>query len=220
MPPSALAVLARLRAHYGAPAPHRSEDPLAELVQTILSQHTSDVNTARAYASLRANVGSWEAIRQAPTAQIADAIRLGGLAEVKAPRIKAALESIWQEHGALSLDFLRALDVEAGRRYLTTLGGVGPKTAACVLLFALNKPALPVDTHVFRVSRRLGLIGPRTPAARAHLELEPGLPPSDVYDFHVLLIGHGRQLCKALRPRCSSCPLADVCPRVGIGPSA
>ncbi len=143
MPPSALAVLARLRAHYGAPAPHRSEDPLAELVQTILSQHTSDVNTARAYASLRANVGSWEAIRQAPTAQIADAIRLGGLAEVKAPRIKTALESIWQEHGALSLDFLRALDVEAGRRYLTTLGGVGPKTAACVLLFALNKPALP-----------------------------------------------------------------------------
>ena len=216
MSPSSSAVLARLRAHYGAPAPHQSEDPLAELVQTILSQHTSDVNTARAYASLRANLGSWEAIRAAPTAAIADAIRAGGLAEVKAPRIKAALESIWQEHGALSLDFLRDLDVEAGRHYLTTLEGVGPKTAACVLLFALGKPALPVDTHVFRVSRRLGLIGPRTPAARAHLELEPELPPSDVYDFHVLLIRHGRQLCKALHPRCAACPLADVCPRVGV----
>ncbi len=216
MPPSATTVLARLRAHYGTPAPHRSEDPLGELVQTILSQHTSDVNTARAYANLRARFGSWEAVRTAPTPLIADAVRAGGLAEVKAPRIKAALESIWQERGALSLDFLRDLDVEAGRRYLTALDGVGPKTAACVLLFSLNKPALPVDTHVFRVSRRLGLIAPRTPAARAHLELEPQLGPADVYDFHVLLIRHGRQLCKALRPRCSACPLEDVCPRVGV----
>jgi endonuclease III len=141
--PSVSLVLARLRAHYGAPAPPRPNDPLAELVQTILSQHTSDVNTERAYASLVATFGSWDAIRTAPTRQVADAIRAGGLARVKAPRIIAVLESIYRQHGRLSLDFLADMETEDARRYLTALGGVGPKTAACVLLFACNKPALP-----------------------------------------------------------------------------
>ena len=143
MPPSAALVLARLRDYYGAPAFRPPNDPLAELVQTILSQHTSDVNTDRAFASLWATFGSWGAIRTAPVARVADAIRSGGLAEVKAPRIIGVLDAIWRDRGELSLDFLRGLDVEEGRRYLTALGGVGPKTAACVLLFACDKPALP-----------------------------------------------------------------------------
>jgi endonuclease-3 len=216
VPPSAALVLARLRKHYGAPAPRPPNDPLAELVQTILSQHTSDVNTDRAFASLWSTFGSWEAIRTAPVGRVADAIRSGGLAEVKAPRIVGVLEAIRRDRGELSLDFLRDLDVEEGRRYLTALGGVGPKTAACVLLFACDKPALPVDTHVFRVSRRLGLIGPRAGVAQAHRALEAIVPPAEDYAFHMLLIRHGRETCKALRPRCPTCPLDDVCPKVGV----
>jgi endonuclease-3 len=209
-------VLERLRAQYGPPRPPQPNDPLAELIQTILSQNTSDANSGRAFEGLTDRFGSWEAIRGASTAEVADAIRSGGLAEVKAPRIKAALEEIHRRQGDLSLDVLRDLDVEEGRAYLTSLGGVGPKTAACVLLFALGKPALPVDTHVYRVSRRLGLIGPKVSAEQAHRDLERAVPAARVYDFHVLLIRHGRQICKAPRPRCSVCPLDEVCPKVGV----
>jgi endonuclease-3 len=209
-------ILGRLGAHYGPPRTPRPNDPLAELVQTILSQNTSDANSGRAFESLMGRFRSWEAIRAAPTQEVADAIRSGGLAEVKAPRIKAALEEIHRRQGDLSLDLLRDLDVEAGRAYLTSLGGVGPKTAACVLLFALGKPALPVDTHVYRVSCRLGLIGPKTSAEQAHRDLDQAVPPAQVYDFHMLLIHHGRQTCKAQRPRCSACPLGDVCPKAGV----
>lgn len=214
--PAPSLVLDRLRAAYGPPAPRRSDGPLAELIQTILSQNTSDTNTERAFASLWARFGSWEAILAAPIEEIAAAIRSGGLAQVKAPRIKAVLAAIQERHGALSLDFLAEWPVEEARAYLTALGGVGPKTAACVLLFALGKPALPVDTHVHRVSRRLGLIGPAVSAEAAHRLLEAVIPPAEMYDAHMLLIQHGRVTCKALRPRCSSCPLADVCPKVGV----
>jgi endonuclease III len=219
-PPSIAEVIERLREHYGPPEPRRPNDPLDELVATILSQHTSDLNTERAFAGLMAAFGSWDVIRMAPTPRIADAIRSGGLAEVKAPRIKAVLETIWQQRRELSLEFLRDLDVEDGRAYLISLGGVGPKTAACVLLFSLGKPALPVDTHVLRVSRRLGLIGPKVNAERAHRDLEHAVPAADVYDFHMLLIRHGRQTCKAIRPRCSVCPLDPNCPKVGVERSA
>ena len=148
MSPSATLVLERLREHYGDPAPRRPNDPLAELVQTILSQHTSDSNTARAFVSLWARFGSWDAVRTAPISDVADAIRIGGLAESKAPRIIAALETILTRRGELSLDYLRDLDVEAARAELTAIDGVGPKTAACVLLFARGKPALPrLSTH-------------------------------------------------------------------------
>jgi endonuclease III len=213
-------VLSRLREAYGSPARRHSDGPLAELVQTILSQNTSDVNTEQAYASLWARFGSWEAIRAAPVPAIADAIRSGGLAQVKAPRIKAVLESIERDRGELSLDFLASLPLEEARSYLTSLGGVGPKTAACVLLFALGMPALPVDTHVHRVSRRLGLLGPTVNAEAAHLLLEAAIQPSEMYDAHMLLIRHGRVTCKALRPRCDACSLNDVCPRVGVGMAA
>jgi endonuclease III len=214
--PTTAEVLARLRDHYGTPEPRHSDGPLAELVQTILSQNTSDVNTERAFASLWARFGEWQAILDAPTPAVADAIRSGGLAEIKAPRIKGVLAAIQQDRGELCLDFLAMLPLDEARGYLTSLGGVGPKTAACVLLFALGMPALPVDTHVYRVSKRLGLIGEKVSAEAAHRLLEAAIPPAEMFDAHMLLIRHGRVLCKALRPRCDTCPLEDVCPRVGV----
>lgn len=207
----------RLLAFHGAPERDRTHDPLVELVQTILSQNTSDVNAERAYASLRARLGGWDSIAQAPMGEIADAIRLGGLAQVKAPRIKQVLKQIQADRGEISLEFLRSWQTAAVRAYLVSLPGVGLKTAACVLLFSLDKAAIPVDTHVHRVSGRLGLIGPRTNAEDAEGILEALLPPEQYFAFHMNLIRHGRQICKAPRPRCERCPLADLCPRVGVG---
>jgi endonuclease-3 len=209
-------VLARLRAYYGSPEPRHSDGALAELVQTILSQNTSDVNTERAFGRLWSRFGGWEAILAAPTPAVADAIRSGGLAEIKAPRIKGVLAAVKQDRGELDLEFLAELSLEEARAYLTSLGGVGPKTAACVLLFALGMPALPVDTHVHRVSKRLGLIGERISAEAAHRLLEAAIPPAEMFNAHMLLIRHGRVICKALRPRCETCPLEDVCPKVGV----
>ena len=206
----------RLTAAYGPPEPLRPSDPLAGLIGTILSQHTSDANSERAFAALLARFGDLEAVSRAPVAAIEDAIRIGGLAKVKAPRIKAVLQRLQEERGTLDLEFLRELDLPTARDYLTRLGGVGPKTAACVLLFNLGLPAIPVDTHVHRVSRRLGLIGPRTGAARAHAILEALVPPEKAYSFHVNLIRHGRRVCRAPRARCEICPLADLCPKIGV----
>ena len=214
--PTPAEVLTRLRAYYGSPEPRRSDGALAELVQTILSQNTSDVNTERAFASLWSRFGDWDAILEAPTPSVADAIRSGGLAEIKAPRIKGVLAAIKQDRGELSLEFLADLPLDGARTYLTSLGGVGPKTAACVLLFALGMPALPVDTHVHRVSKRLGLIGERISAEVAHRLLEAAFPPDQTFDVHMLLIRHGRVICKALRPRCEACPLEEICPKVGV----
>ncbi|MCC7371135.1 MAG: endonuclease III [Chloroflexi bacterium] len=214
--PSPTDVLAALFEYYGPPAPRQTNGPLAGLIQTILSQNTSDVNTDRAFASLWGTFGSWEAIRAAPTAAVADAIRSGGLAEIKAPRIQGVLHVIQQDRGELGLDFLAELPLDDARAYLTRLNGVGPKTAACVLLFALGMPAMPVDTHVHRVSKRLGLIGPKVSAEAAHQILEASMPPDQMYEAHMLLIRHGRVLCKALRPRCGACPLTAVCPKVGV----
>jgi endonuclease-3 len=209
-------VLTALRAHYGTPAPRRTDGPLAELILTILSQNTSDQNTDRAFASLWATFGSWDTIMAAPASAITYAIRSGGLAEIKGPRIKGVLEAIQRDRGNLSLDFLSTLPLNDARAYLTSLKGVGPKTAACVLLFALGMPALPVDTHVHRVSKRLALIGPKVSAEAAHEILEASIPPDQMYDAHMLLIRHGRVICKALRPKCSDCPLVAVCPKVGL----
>jgi endonuclease-3 len=209
-------VNARLSASYGPPPPLQPQDPLSELIATILSQHTSDLNTERAFRALLERFGDLEAVRAAPVGAIEAAIRSGGLARVKAPRIKRVLEQLKAERGDLSLDFLAGMDLAEARRYLMGLGGVGPKTAACVLLFACGRPAIPVDTHVHRVSRRFGLIGPRTGADQAHARLEAIVPPDEAYRFHVNLIRHGRQICKAQRPRCEICPLEDICPKVGL----
>jgi len=208
----ALSVHELLLRRYGPPALKPVKPPLDELIQTILSQNTSDTNSERAYESLRAAYPTWEAVRSAPTEDVAEAIRVGGLGRVKAPRIQSIIAQLEAERGSATLDALRDMPVEEARRYLLSLPGVGPKTAACVLLFSLGMPALPVDTHVHRVSQRVGLIGSSASAEQAHTQLEALVPQGLYYPFHLLMIQHGRTLCKATNPRCSECPLEGLCP--------
>lgn len=200
-----------LKKEYGQPAPRRRLDPLSELIATILSQNTSDLNSGRAFDSLVSTFGSWDRVADATAEEIAAAIVHGGLSQVKAPRIKAILEIIRRERGSLDLDFLKDLPLDDARRWLASLPGVGPKTAACVLLFSLGRPAFPVDTHVYRVSKRLGLIQNGVSAAGAHRVLEQLVPERDVYQFHMNLVNHGRRVCRAQRPRCRGCILMEVC---------
>ncbi len=186
--------------------------PLEELIACILSQHTSDTNSHRAYLQLRERFPSWQAVMDAPVGEVEEAIRPGGLASSKAPRIQAVLRAIAEHNGGkIDLDFLYQMDTESARRYLLSLPGVGPKTAAIVLCFSLGRPVIPVDTHVFRVSWRLGFFERRVGEAKAHDLLQNIVPEEDIYAFHVHLIRHGRTICKAQRPRCDQCPLADLC---------
>jgi endonuclease-3 len=187
-------------------------DPISELVGTILSQHTSDLNADRAFGQLLEAFGSWEAVMEANEEAVADAINSAGLARLKAPRILGALREITARRGKLDLSFLRALSLEEAKEWLRQLPGVGPKTAAVVLCFALGMPAFPVDTHVHRVARRLGLIGPKVTAEQAHDLLEKRVAPQDVFACHVLLITHGRRVCKAQNPHCEACVLEPGCP--------
>ena len=205
-------VLERLLIEYGPLRWERRREPVAELITTILSQHTSDVNSERAYDSLIARFGSLEAVVGADVEEIAHAVRGGGLAQQKAPRIKEALNQIVDEQGALDLDFLQDMPLSEAKAWLTSLPGVGKKTAAVTLCFSFGMPAMAVDTHVYRVSKRLGLIGDKTSVDQAHDLLEAAVPQDDVYAFHVCLITHGRRVCKAPRPLCQSCVLADGCP--------
>jgi len=183
-----------------------------QLVATVLSQHTSDSNTDAAFKRLKARFPTWEEVIEADVADLRDAIRVGGLANIKAVRIPRILSAIRERRGGLEIDFLRDLPLDEAKAWLQELPGVGPKTAAVVLVFAFDMPALPVDTHVYRVSKRLGLISERTSAAQAHDVLERMVEPEDVFQFHVLLITHGRQTCKAQRPRCAACALLEDCP--------
>lgn len=205
-------ILRRLREVYGEPRWRPHGDGITELILTILSQHTSDTNSGRAFASLLTVFPDWDAIRRAEPAQIADATRPAGLSTSKAPRIKQVLERIAEERGGYDLSFLAAMPLDEARAWLTALPGVGPKTAACVLMFALGLPALPVDTHVYRVSNRLGLLPPKASAEAAHEILEALVPPELTYEFHVGLIRHGRHCCRALQPACPACVLNGVCP--------
>lgn len=209
------AVLALLDNAYG-PAPWvPSGKPVDELVATILSQNTSDTNTERAFSSLRERFPTWQAVRDAPTGAVAEAIRAGGLADQKAPRIQKILTQILDDQvddqNARLLQALRSRDLDDAMDWLTSFSGVGPKTAACVLLFAVGMPALPVDTHVHRVAQRLGLIDEHTDANRAHELLRHQIPPDAAYRFHVQMIKHGRTVCRARNPRCDSCILAHIC---------
>ena len=206
------AIHRRLLKHFGSLEPPRRSDPLEELVLTVLSQNTSDVNSFRAYESLRARFPTWEALARARPSEVAAAIRSGGLSNVKAPRLLAILRAIEEREGHLDLSFLRAATDAEARDYLTSLPGVGPKTAAVVLAFSLDRPAFPVDTHVHRVAGRLGLLPSKASAARAHDILEAITPPDIRVAMHVGLIRLGREICKPGRPRCEVCPLADVCP--------
>jgi endonuclease-3 len=177
----------------------------------ILSQNTSDRNSGRAFESLLTSFDGWDDIADAGVDEIADSIKAGGLGEVKAGYIKRVLEEIRRKQGDFELGFLRQMSVDEARDWLMQLPGVGMKTASCVLLFALGMSALPVDTHIFRVARRLGLVGPKVSVEKAHKLLEEFVPPDDVYQFHVLLIEHGRQVCKAQRPGCGQCMLRGLC---------
>lgn len=196
---------------YGEPENPSGSDPVASLVNTILSQNTNDQNRDVAYSQLRERYPTWEAVRDAPTEDIVEAIRPAGLGPSKGPRIRQALQRITDERGEITLDFLRDMPLEEAREWLLDVKGVGPKTAAIVLLFALNRPAFPVDTHVHRVTKRLGLIPEDTSREQAHEILEEMLPEEIYYPFHLNLIRHGRQICGARSPECERCPLQTCC---------
>jgi endonuclease-3 len=187
-------------------------DAASELVYTILSQHTSDLNSERAFENLMRTFGTLDAVADAPVAAIEDAIRMGGLAKVKAPRIKQVLNEVRDEVGNFDLSFLAEMPLSEAKEWLKKFDGIGPKTAAIILCFALGMPAMPVDTHIYRVSQRLGLIGPKVNADKAHDLLEPMVAPEDVFPFHMYLIQHGRRVCKAQRPLCEQCVMAWGCP--------
>ena len=211
-PPTIALIIRRLERAYG-PHPWKTwGPPLGELVATILSQNTTGANADLAYDRLRQAYPTWDLAADAPLSRIAALIRPAGLHRQKARHIRTVLRRIRAERGRASLDFLRRWPTDRIKQYLLALPGVGPKTAACVLCFSLRRPVLPVDTHVCRVSRRLGLIGPRTTAEDAHDLLLPMVPPAQVYTFHVLLIQHGRKTCRARRPDCAACTLRDLCP--------
>ena len=187
-------------------------DPASELVSTVLSQHTSDVNSHRAFDSLMERFGTLDAVADGPVEEIEDAIRLGGLARIKAPRIKEVLQRVRDLVGSYDLSFLGEMPLPEAKAWLKELPGIGPKTAAIILCFSLGMPAMPVDTHIYRVSKRLGLIGSKVSADAAHDILEPMVAPEDVFVFHMYLIRHGRAVCKAQRPQCGRCVLASGCP--------
>ena len=205
-------IIKLLSAEYGEKRWRRQQSPIAVLVQTILSQNTSDRNSGKAFEQLLASFDGWEDMSSASVDVISHSIKAGGLGVVKARYIKQALEEIRRRRGDFELDFLSKLPVGEARDWLRQLPGVGMKTASCVLLFSLGMPALPVDTHVFRVARRLRLIDFQVSVEQAHVMLENLVPPRDVYKFHVLLIEHGRRICKAQQPRCGGCVLREVCP--------
>jgi len=211
-------ILKRLGKQYEIPEHARRLPLLDSLVLTVLSQNTNDGNSGRAFEQLKERFPTWEAALRAPRRQIKKAIRVGGLAEIKSGRIQEILRRIQQERGKLDLEFLRAMSVEDARDYLLSLPGIGRKTAAVLMLFQLDLPVFPVDTHIHRVSKRLELIPPNATAERAHDIFDAMLKPRQMFPLHVGLILHGRRICVARRPRCLECPLLDLCPQMGVEP--
>jgi len=205
-------VVELLEQEYGPRQWEPDRDPVDVLIGTILSQNTSDTNSGRAFAFLKASFDSWEDTAIARAEDIAEAIKCGGLSQIKAVRIKQVLGQIKKKQGRISLDSLRTMDMAEAEEYLIHLPGVGFKTARCVLLFSLGKPSLPVDTHIFRVAKRLGLIDSKVSIDKAHGLLQQLIPTSKVYQFHVHMIEHGRRICRARQPRCNICILKGVCP--------
>ena len=196
---------------YGYPTWRQYLPPVDELVSTILSQNTSDTNRDMAFDALKRRYDTWEAVRDAPPDDVVETVRSAGLANQKGPRIQAALAYLTATQGEITLDFLAEMPVEEAKTWLTQIKGIGPKTAAIILLFAFNKPAFPVDTHVHRVSQRLGLIDAKTSADDAHTKLEVIIPPEHYYAAHLNIIRHGREICHARRPACEDCPLTAYC---------
>lgn len=208
----------RLCATYGCPVPFfHGHDPLSELVSALLSHRTRDADSRAAFRDLKERFGTWEAVRDAPTADVQHVVRCCTWPELKAPRVQGVLREITARRGGLSLEFLREMSVPDARAWLETITGVGPKTSAAVLLFSdLRMPAMPVDSHHHRVALRLGLIPPRTTEAKAHALLERLLPAGwnaqQVFDHHEMFVFHGRRCCFHHNPACGRCPLLDLCP--------
>ncbi|OGO27288.1 MAG: hypothetical protein A2W33_01270 [Chloroflexi bacterium RBG_16_52_11] len=207
----ALKIHQKLIEAYGQPTWRDPLPAIDELVSTILSQNTNDTNRDRAFASLRARFPTWEAVRDAKTKEVIKAIRPAGLANQKGPRIQGVLRAITKERGSLNLDFLAELPVEEARAWLMKFKGVGPKTAAIVLLFSLNRPAFPVDTHIYRVTGRIGLRPAKMTVEQAHPYLESLFPADAYYAAHLNIIRLGREVCQARRTMCYKCPIVKLC---------
>ncbi len=207
----AIAVHQRLLEYYGQPTWRNPLPPVDELVSTILSQNTNDINRDRAFEGLRRRFPTWEAVRDADPQAVVAAIRPAGLANQKGPRIQQVLREISRERGSLDLSFLNSLPLEEARTWLMKFKGVGPKTAAIVLLFSLGRPAFPVDTHIYRVTGRIGLRPEKMNVEEAHPYLEGLFPPEAYYAAHLNLIRLGREICHARKPDCPRCPLRRIC---------
>lgn len=204
-------VALRLHEIYGSPRHGNKDDPLDELIFIILSQMTTHQSFNRVYDRLQATAGAWEGVLRMPLHRLESSIKDAGLSHQKGPRIKAILKKVQRDFGRLSLDSLGKLDDGALERYLLGLPGVGVKTAKCVMMYSLGRSVLPVDTQVWRVARRLGLVKPETPRSAVHDRLESVVPPGHRYSFHVNSLSHGRQVCRPSRPRCRRCRLIRMC---------
>ena len=207
----ALKIHEKLLEAFGEPIWRNPLPPVDELVSTILSQNTNDINRDRAFNALHTKFPTWESVRDAKTKDAIDAIRPAGLANQKGPRIQKVLKEITEERGDLDLLFLKYLPLEEARAWLTKFNGVGPKTAAIVLCFSLGRPAFPVDTHIYRVSGRIGLRPEKMTVEQAHPYLEKLFPPETYYAAHLNLIRLGREVCHARKPDCPNCPIIKLC---------
>jgi endonuclease-3 len=204
-------VIQNLRAVYGRPKPERGHDPLDVLVETILSQSTTNANSARAFESLKRRFPIWEQARRARVRSIEAAIKSGGLARQKSVRIKVLLNEIHRRRASLDLSFLNTAPLEEAKQFLGSFKGVGPKTVACTLLFACNRPVFPIDTHIFRIARRLGVIPEKCSDEEAHRLMGEMIPQKRYYEVHINLIRHGRRICRPRDPLCEQCCLVDYC---------
>lgn len=200
-----------LRKRFGHRRFAKGPDPVGELIRTILSQNTSDRNSNRAYDNLREHFRNWEGLRRARLSAIKREIKIAGLANIKAPRIRNALDEIERRCGSLNLNFLSGLDTKAGYKFLRSIKGIGPKTAACALLFSFGKAIMPVDTHIFRVTKRLGILGEKATREEAQEYFSAAVPKNLIYEFHLNIISHGREICVARNPKCPICNLKGLC---------
>lgn len=207
----AIEVHQRLLGLFGEPEWRNPLPAVDELVSTILSQNTNDINRDKAFDSLRARFPTWEEVRDAPEDEVVEAVRIAGLANQKGPRIQQVLRQITEMRGGLDLSFLKEMPPKEVREWLLQFKGVGPKTAAIVMQFSLDMPAFPVDTHVHRITGRLGLRPEKMNAEKAHDHMEELLPPETYYTAHLNIIRLGREICQARKPNCPACPLEDLC---------
>lgn len=204
-------IVQNLESSFGTPQLGAKSDPLSMLVEIVLSQATSDTNSRRTFENLRKHFKTWEEAAAAETKELVDSIRLGGLANQKARVIKELLAQIKERSGAMNLDFLESMPGEAARDYLLNFRGIGPKTVACTLLFALHKEIFPIDTHIFRVLKRMGVLPAKITDIKAHRLLDDLVPPGKFYSLHVNLIRLGRKICRPRDPLCDECPLVEYC---------